>query len=232
MKPSFSFKDITTYFNISSNCCNKGQSSANLARRQEREDSLPCRNSARLPDSLKEYIIKRSHGTKNFVHNTTITIGRKWIGKLSAKEQYTIMKRDIKRHIPYRSEQKYVYTFEFQANGQLHAHGVELGTTQGKFIEDFSHYGRRNMHNKSYETLRNVSGYLEYIDKEHAFPYITNIHKKEIKEYSHAQPNQEKPGESEGGAAGAIRDVAPHERERLTPECLEAQRADATTGGR
>lgn len=214
-----SFKDISTYFNITSNCCIQGQSSKQIADLEETRDLAPRRNSAQISEELKEYIKGRTRGTQNFVHVTTITIGRKWLGKLSSKEQYKIMKRDIKRHIRFHDKhKKYLYCFEHQENGQLHAHGVEIGTMQGGFIESFSHYGQRNCHPKAFQPARNIEKYIEYIGKEHAFPFITNIHKKEIKEEAEASPPTSLPqggGEEDTSSERRSRDATTEASEHM-----------------
>lgn len=159
--------DISIFFR--SNCC---QSSEPKAR--------PCRNSAQIMAPL-EYM-RQIHQKGIPLHVTTITIGNKRLGGMCIKDQYRHMVKDIKKHIPYHSEQKYIYHFEQQENGNLHAHGLEYDTYQARFHESFRHYGKRNCHPKSFQKLRNFDGYTEYINKENVFPPITNIMKKERRE--------------------------------------------------
>lgn len=117
---------------------------------------------------------------------TTITIGNKWIGKKSSDQQYQIMKKDIRKHInrnKHRQEHTwYYYNFELQQNGQLHAHGIEVNTYLAPFHESFESYGKRNVHRESFKKMSNLNSYFEYIEKEKAYPTVTNITKKLLKE--------------------------------------------------
>lgn len=162
-------KDISIFFQINSNCCK--DSSTN-------EESKPCRNYPRI--LTQHNYIKQLYNENCTIYSTTITIGNKNIGRLSAEDQYTLMVKDIKQHIRYHSESKYIYHFELQKNGQLHAHGVEYNTYRNRFIESFSKYGRRNEHKDSFQECRNIDGYIDYISKEDVFPPISNIQKKDI----------------------------------------------------
>lgn len=113
---------------------------------------------------------------------TTITIGNKYYGRLSADEQYKRMSLDIKRHIKkYREiEQWFFYTFELQKNGQLHAHGIEVGTYQESFVESFYKWGDRNMHPESFKKVSDFDAYYSYITKEPEYPSVHNFSKKSI----------------------------------------------------
>lgn len=201
-------------------CCNDCLNSNTLFQKPEHSSDSPessCQNYAPkkiINNKLKQFIINQSSGTKNFAHATTITIGNKWIGKKSAKQQYKQLVRDIKRHIGYRSAVKYLYVFEYQHNGHLHAHGVELGSYQQQFIESFSKYGRRNSCSESFQTVKHIDKYLEYIDKEHAFPYITNIHKHQYKKIKIITPEMIQSILQSGRSPP--RDVGENERSEVT----------------
>lgn len=144
--------------------------------------AIPCQSHAQFLAACGDYLIEQSEGTKNHAFASTITIGNVRYGRLSAKTQYEHMKNAIKRHIAYHDpKKKYYYAFEYQRNGNLHAHGWELGSSQQRFIESFSHFGRRNSHDASYQNLANARSYWDYINKENAFPPITNIMKKDVK---------------------------------------------------
>lgn len=114
------------------------------------------------------------------LHITTISIGCRWLGKKRSEDQYTIFCKKIRQHIPYRSESKYIYCFELQKNGQLHAHGIEYDTYQGRFMESFCSFGSHNTNNKSFQECRNLEGYIKYINKENIYPTIHNILKKDL----------------------------------------------------
>lgn len=125
-----------------------------------------------------EYFLKKCSPVT--LHITTITIGKVWLGKKSAAEQYKIFVKKIKKHIPYRGEQKYIYTFELTKSGVLHSHGLEYDTYQSRFMESFCNFGSHNCHNKAFQECRNLEGYIKYIQKEQTFPTIHNIHKKDL----------------------------------------------------
>lgn len=158
------FKDITFYFK--SSCCN-GQSSAAKPPLSEL-----CQNG---PLHRQHTHIEQWFNKNIDMHAATITIGNKYYGKLSYKDQYKHMVKAIKRTYPYHGDTKYVFHFELQSNGNLHAHGVVINGYQNKFIDGFNHLGLRNTHDKSYEPIKNISKYLEYINKENILPPITNI---------------------------------------------------------
>lgn len=111
-----------------------------------KEIVTPCRNDPQITE-VQEYFRQKP---SILLHFTTITIGSKWLGMKSVKEQYEVFKRDIKKHIRYHGDQKYLYHFEIQRSGMLHAHGIELDTYQGRFIKSFEHYGKHNCSNKSF----------------------------------------------------------------------------------
>lgn len=155
-----------------SDCCTK------LNEQPIENGSTSSQTHAKIRPELRDYIM-RDPSTKSA---TTITIGNKWIGKLSSRKQYIEFCKAIRKHIGKRDPvKKYLYVFELQDNGQLHAHGVEIGTWQASFIESFQHFGRRNVHDASFCRVKSIDKYLTYMDKEHAFPYITNIRSSDIK---------------------------------------------------
>lgn len=174
--PNFKFKDISIFF--TSSCCN--------AKTREIEDTKsvsPCPISAQITEPVKNYLLLRLQGTKNYCHATTITIGSKNLGKLSAKGQYKALVRAIKKHISFRGHRKYLYVFEYTGSGVVHSHGIEIDTCRESFIESFTSYGSHNRHRDSFQSIKDLPAYIKYIDKEHAFPYITNITKSECKMY-------------------------------------------------
>ncbi len=111
----------------------------------------------------------------------TITIGYKHILKLSYKEQYAMMVKEIKKTYKFHSDSiKYLFRFELQENGSLHAHGLIMNGYQNVFHTNFLKFGIHNTKALSYQTCRNIKGYLKYINKENVLPPIHNIRKKDL----------------------------------------------------
>ena len=181
----------------------------------------PCKSSAKIWNLLTDYITQKISNTKNYAKATTITIGNKYYGSMSAKQQYKQMSKDIKKHISERPDKncKYLYTFELQKNGQLHAHGIELGTWQNTFHANFGKYGRHNLNNKSYTdiVLRNFPSYYEYIHKEQVFPRIHNFTKKELKAFKKATLHKLSPRE---GGEGEHSSPLSKERSSTNPDII------------
>lgn len=178
------FKDITIYF--PSRCCNGSL---------EQGDS-PCQSHAQIDGAVERShkYMREMYKRGCIVNATTITIGNKAIGRLSSKDQYKVLKRRIKRHIPYNSEEeRYVYHFELQNNGQLHAHGIEYNTYRGRFTDSFYDIGKRNLAIESFNKVSNIDRYIDYINKENVYPAITNVRRKDM----HGIPAI---SESEGGS--------------------------------
>ncbi len=179
------FNRFTLTFN--SDCCNQV---FNLVKRgvtscpSHAKKSHQLRGSGAIPLDTITYLINKSSGTKNYAHATTITIGNKRIGRLSQKKQYREFVRRIKRQYPFRGKVKYLYCFEEQMNGQLHAHGWTLGDYQNHFISSFSDFGKHNMNSKSFQPIGDLAKYGLYINKENAYPPLTNITKREEKEFT------------------------------------------------
>lgn len=174
----FKFKDISLYFK--SDCCNKNETSVVSPTSCERAPQL---TSTFLEVSKYHTYLKECCAINCTMIKTTITIGTQWLGKLSADDQYIQFVKQIKKHIPYHSKVKYIYHFEYMKNGQLHAHGLEIGSYQQRFHDSFVSFGKRNLNAHSYVEVKNKNGiaeYLNYINKENAYPWITNIHKKDI----------------------------------------------------
>lgn len=115
----------------------------------------------------------------------TVTIGRKWIGKLNDVDQYKIIKQRIKSYMGYNDDAKYYFVFEHQKNGQLHAHTVYYNMYQNRHIEAFGDMGSRNGHNASFKPINKFDNYWNYIhkdqDKMYSFPVVHNIKKKDYK---------------------------------------------------
>lgn len=180
---NFSFKDITTYF--VSSCCQSsdGAISSNAEAEEYVAESLVrTLPKLRFTTEIKECLIHLAG--QNTCFSPTITIGNKYYGRLSAQTQYKHFVKAIKGYLPYHGEIKYIFTFELQANGQLHAHGFQTGGFQARFIEACSKFGRRNSHDASFQRTKHIPKYLDYINKEPVFPYITNIMKKDIRLYN------------------------------------------------
>lgn len=118
----------------------------------------------------------------------TITIGRKWIGRKRAEDQYDIIKKRIRAYLGYHNtEYRYYIIFEFQKNGQLHAHTIYYNMYQNRHLEAFADMGARNTHPESFKKISNLKKYWDYIHKDQGemyshFPLITNIKKKDIAE--------------------------------------------------
>ena len=110
----------------------------------------------------------------------TITIGNKHIGKLGIEKQYKLIKKRIREYGRF-EELKYIYHFELQSNGNLHAHGIQFFGFQDRFITFFNDIGRHNMNDKSYQPVKDKKAYLDYINKENLFTPITNITKEDLK---------------------------------------------------
>lgn len=175
MKVKYLLKDISVFF--TSKCCNREQPKKCMAN--------PCGSHARVLPAIEK--IHRYLETLSVrgcdMNKTTITIGNKIIGMKSYKEQYDDICRIIKLERPYRGAIKYIYHFELQKNGQLHAHGLEIGSYMQNYVEAFSCIGARNAHPKSFVAVKrgdSITEYLRYMNKENILPMITNITKKEM----------------------------------------------------
>lgn len=115
---------------------------------------------------------------------TTITIGNKRFGKLSAHDQYKRMARDVRIHMRRghtNNDSYYFYCFELQQNGQLHSHGIEINTYKKPFDDMFSYWGKRNEHPESFKKVTDLKSYYKYITKECEFKTISNLSKKSCK---------------------------------------------------
>lgn len=116
----------------------------------------------------------------------TVTIGRKWIGMKSAQEQYDVIKQKVRKYMGYHRDYRYYFIFEFQKNGQLHAHTVYYNMYQNMHIETFGDFGSRNSNKASFKKINNFEKYWTYIhkdqDKMFSFPPIHNVMKKDIPE--------------------------------------------------
>jgi len=101
---------------------------------------------------------------------------------MSNDEQYHHLKRAIKRTYKYHGTEKYIFFFEQQNNGNLHAHGILMNAYRGKFLDNFHQFGQRNLHKDSYQEIRNL-GYFDYIQKDKIqskYKPIHNILKKDF----------------------------------------------------
>lgn len=159
-------KDISIFFMPQSNCC--------ISKATE----STCQRSPKKSIALAHKFFKLKYNiAPDSMKATTITIGEKWLGKLDSKVQYEIFKKRIRDHMaPYRFDgARYCYHFELQSNGQLHAHGIEFGTYENRFIESFGDFGKRNKHAESYTKIHDIDKYIDYINKDNIYPPITNV---------------------------------------------------------
>ncbi len=128
-----------------------------------------------IPDN---YFLYYSHTAIN-QDSATITIGYKHILKLSYKEQYAMMVKEIKATYKFHSDTKYLFRFELQNNGSLHAHGIIQNGYANVFHTNFLKFGIHNAKKASYDQCRNTKGYLAYINKENVLPPIHNIRRRD-----------------------------------------------------
>lgn len=160
----------------------------------------PCQTAAKLWPLIKKAIICEFPNTKNYIHSTTITLGVKWINRLSHDDKYRALRKAIKKHISditrSNKDARFYYTFEESDTGVFHAHGLEIGTYRARFIESFSMYGRHNAHEKAFELTKDVNAYMDYICKDVAknkkWLPVTNFTKKELRNilYKHPQKGE------------------------------------------
>lgn len=166
------FRDITLYFK--SSCCDNTEGQA----------SSPCRKAApqkRL--TIYDYFYNlSSQGVP--LYAATITIGNKKYGSMDSANQYKHFKKAIKQYIPFHSQDKYVFTFELQSNGQLHSHGITTSGYLVNYTENFYKFGSRNGNPKSLEPIKSIESYIKYIQKEQVFPTLTNVMKKDLNQLS------------------------------------------------
>jgi len=164
-------QDISIYFR--SDCCNK-LGAAPLSKRP----------SKKAPIKFFEQLFNKLGNDSNSLHAVTITIGNVHYGSMSASEQYRHMKKAIKSCYRYHGETKYIFYFEYQKNGQLHAHGVIYNGYRSKFIDHFNKFGKRNTHKDSYQNVKNIN-YFTYIQKDNSemqykYPIVHNILNKDL----------------------------------------------------
>lgn len=97
----------------------------------------------------------------------TITIGRQWIGKLDYREQYNIIRNDMRREWGSRNTpHKYYAAPELTKSGQLHFHLILYNMYQSTFQSVAATYGSRNKHKESFKPISNLKSYLDYITKD------------------------------------------------------------------
>lgn len=168
MKTNVTMSDISLFFK----CCNT------IAERSSKRSAELL--SERRPNRATCWdAIKILHERKCTLHAATITVGVKWLGKLSADEQYVRFVKQIKKYYPYNGNQKYIFCFELTKTGVLHAHGVMYDTYWNNFIEAFSDFGSRNSHKDSFQLVVSEK-YFAYMQKEQEYPTIHNFTKKFI----------------------------------------------------
>lgn len=95
----------------------------------------------------------------------TVTIGNIYYGKMGYKEQYTELCKTIKKAFPFHGTVKYVAFFEFQKNGQLHAHLATTHIYDTHFKEWFYRFGARNGAPESCQRVKDIK-YFSYIIKD------------------------------------------------------------------
>lgn len=174
-------RNLTFWFPIKSSCC------SNNAVESSTTPGLSCQNSPlNVVTSRYSNIMLTNHkllmqladlGIKMYA--TTITIHCKWLGCKSYQDQYRYLKNMIKR----REDQDtwYVYHFELQKNGNLHAHGViaYLKSTSEWGLK-YKEIGIRNAHQQACQEIKHIRNYLEYINKENICMPITNIRRNQL----------------------------------------------------
>lgn len=166
---------------------NCGAGADNLVESMRQHRSAPRKAKVRSPlqtvIKVLDFIEANYCGTGHSIHMTTVTIGNIKYGKLGYMAQYSEIKKAIETiqqaykvssdktgmemigsHIYGR---KYLYIFEFQGNGQLHAHGIELGIYSYPWFKVMKRFGPRNLDDKSFQPVRNWEGLRKY--------YIKNV---------------------------------------------------------
>jgi len=171
-------------FFLKSNCCNTNN-----------EDSITLvRTIPNKPDPQQYF--KYYFNKKCTIDAPTITIGNVKYGKLSAKEQYIEIVKEIKQCYPYHGNTKYMFYFEFTKSGVIHAHGAIIDGYQSRFIDHFNKFGTRNTNNDSYQQVKTID-YFNYIQKDQEkmikYKMIHNIKKQDMKSLSDKQLSEAAP---------------------------------------
>lgn len=166
-------QDVRLFF--SSKCCTKIEESSGT---DSEESSLSLGSSCQNSPQLKRFF---AGCNKQNLFAVTITIGNKFYGKMSYKDQYKCMKRAIADLKRFESATDYYFTFELTKNGQLHSHGLVHNLYQAAFGGIFGKFGSRNKHPKSFEPLGDLDSYWDYINKECICKSLHNITKNKIK---------------------------------------------------
>lgn len=162
------------------NCCSITKGKSSFSKKS------PCQNSVPKWAPLDFF----TQYPTDSLNATTITIGCKWIGKKSADDQVRLIRNAIKRrfanekHNNPKFDGKYCYVFEYQANGQIHAHGIEYGTYRVWFDNTFKSFGIRNTHAEAFKPVKSALKYIEYMKKDQndiEYEMVTNVTKKDIR---------------------------------------------------
>ncbi len=155
----YKLRDISIFFK--STCCTKESG-------PEIGTISPCQTA---PENVRQ-IFEELEGTDLIA--CTITIGNIKYGKLAYYEQHAHMCEAI-RKLP--KSCKYYFRFEFQKNGQLHAHGIAYNLYQEPYVACVSRFGTRNSHQESFQEIKHLKNYLDYMEKDMDKVTLTPIYK-------------------------------------------------------
>jgi hypothetical protein len=144
----YQLRDISIFFK--SSCCNKESD-------PENEKFSSCQIA---PEKVRQYF-EDLEGTD--LKAATITIGNVKYGKLAYYEQHAEFEKAIKR-LP--KQARYYFRYEFQKNGQLHAHGIVYNLYDQPYFDIMSRFGTRNTKKESYQEIKHLKQYLDYMEKD------------------------------------------------------------------
>lgn len=107
----------------------------------------------------------------------TVTIGNKRYLRMSWKEQMNELVLACKE-FGNRRGVEYVAFSEATLSQVPHLHMLIYNGNKAQFIKAFSKFGSRNRHDQSFQPVRNLPGYIDYITKEYKGQetYFTNMH--------------------------------------------------------
>lgn len=168
----FKLKDISVYFK--SSCCN-----SNIALRSESPRDSSCQTAIKVckPFDAEKYhnIVKEYFNLGTTFHALTVTIGApaKFLGMMSADDQYQYLKKHIRAYFN-NQDIMYIFHFEITKSGTVHCHGIS-NMYQKRFVEAFAQLGTRNAHKDSFQPIHSIDKYLTYCNKENAYQMVTNI---------------------------------------------------------
>lgn len=147
-----------------------------------------CRMNAEILCPVKTKLEELWASTKNSVFAGTVTIGNIRFGCMNDRDQVEKIIESYNRVYTKKKtkSQYYFVVFEYQRNGQIHAHTVEYNVYPATWINEFKKYGSRNSDKHSYKPISDFEAYWTYITKNsrkantkynpwYRFPPITNI---------------------------------------------------------